>query len=235
MPWQKKTDARRGFGALPTFAPYRQRLASVWGLLGPSPPPLQGAEPASFRWIRLPGAPPLLPAPDLVAASLVPAAADQIQRQEHTARQLPLPDAVLSPPSTECYGVQGSSLMVPPWASIEGHHRCRHGGVCACGGRGSSVGCGECRDDGWRPQWRVRRGGGHRQDPSHIQRLPRPHPAYIVAVPVPYIQRLVSGKFPGECELLLTAVRQSSQGEQCNSAQNELASNMRTALDYLQL
>ena len=121
VPWQKKTDAMRGFGALPAFAPYRQRLASVWGLLGllgPSPPPRQGAEPASFRWICLPGAPPLLPAPDLVAASLGPAAADQIQRQEHTARQLPPPDAVLSPPSTECYGVQGSSLMVPPWASI---------------------------------------------------------------------------------------------------------------------
>ncbi|XP_039833753.1 uncharacterized protein LOC120694634 isoform X4 [Panicum virgatum] len=50
----------------------------------------------------------------------------------------------------------------------------------------------DAANDGWRPQWRVRRGGGHRQDPSHIQRQPRPHPAYIVAVPVPYIQRLVS-------------------------------------------
>jgi len=69
----------------------------------------------------------------------------------------------------------------------------------------------DAANDGWRPQWRVRRGGGHRQDPSHIQRLPRPHPAYIVAVPVPYIQRLVSGKLPSECELLLTAVRRSSQ------------------------
>jgi len=93
----------------------------------------------------------------------------------------------------------------------------------------------DAANDGWRAQWRVRRGGGHRQDPSHIQRLPRPHPAYIVAVPVPYIQRLVSGKLPSECALLLTAVRQSSQGERCNSAQNKLASNMRTALDYLQL
>ncbi|XP_039833751.1 uncharacterized protein LOC120694634 isoform X2 [Panicum virgatum] len=69
----------------------------------------------------------------------------------------------------------------------------------------------DAANDGWRPQWRVRRGGGHRQDPSHIQRQPRPHPAYIVAVPVPYIQRLVSGKLPSECELLLTAVRRSSQ------------------------
>jgi len=77
----------------------------------------------------------------------------------------------------------------------------------------------DAANDGWRAQWRVRRGGGHRQDPSHIQRLPRPHPAYIVAVPVPYIQRLVSGKLPSECELLLTAVRRSSQGECCNSAQ----------------